>query len=73
MIGVKKIKHTNFLGQKSNIAHYTIGNKFKSSDNVPHSNVQSNEVYENKNMELNHPTGLKHNNSVYKKSYLEKK
>jgi hypothetical protein len=73
MIGVKKNKHTNFLGQKSTTAHYIIGNKFKNSDNMPHSNVQSDQVYENKNMELNHPTGLKHNKSIYKKSYLEKR
>jgi hypothetical protein len=76
MIGIKKTKNTNFLGQKSNIAHSTIGNKIKNGDmqsNASHANMQSNEVYENKNMEINHPTGLKHNKSVYQKSYLEKK
>jgi len=73
MIGVKKTKQTQYLGQKSNTAHYVIGNKFKNSDNVTHSNVQSDQVYENKNMEPNHPTGLKYNKSIAKKSYLEKK
>jgi len=72
MIGIKKTKNTNFLGQKSNIAYNTIGNKTKNGDYAPHANIQSNEVYENKNMEVNHPTGLKHNKSVYQKSYLEK-
>ena len=73
MIGVKKTKQTQFLGQKANTAHYVIGNKFKNSDNVTHSNSISDTVNEKKNMEPNHPTGLKYNKSVYKKSYLEKK
>ena len=73
MIGVKKFKHANFMGQKSNTAHYTIGNKFSNVDEISNYKNHSDEVYENKNMEPNHPTGLKHNKSVYKKSYLEKK
>ena len=44
MIGVKKTKQTQFLGQKYNTAHYVIGNKFKNSDNVTHSNSNSDVV-----------------------------
>ena len=73
MIGVKKHKNTSFLGQKYNTALNLLGNKFSNMDEVSNYKNHSDEVYENKNMELNHPTGLKHNKVFSKKSYLEKK
>ena len=73
MIGVKKYKHASFLGQKYITAHFTIGNKFNNMDDIANYKHHSDEVYENKNMEPNHPTGLKYNKVISKKSYLEKK
>jgi len=73
MIGIKKYKNASFLGQKYTNAHMLIGNKFSNMDDLPIYKNHSDEVYENKNMMANHPTGLKHNKIFSKKSYLEKK